>query len=436
MRFIELFKASRLSRNPYFLFFPFLILYVLIALIFHNDANVGDEGRYLSFAHNLLEGYYSPPAPNIILTNGPGYPLMIMPFLGLKLPLICISLMNAILYYLSVVLLYKAVLNTVNKKMAVITGLFWACYFNAYESIPYILSELLTIFLVSLFLLMLVKLFKSERQSDERLFLWLSGLTFGYLVLTKFIFGYVLLIMLAGTGILLVFKRKSKAFRYGFFVMGIAFLINVPYLLYTYNLTGKLFYWGSAGGDSMYWMTTPYKFEYGNWYSFEEIEKDTSLMDGRLMIVGNPIKNNHSEAIQEISKYKGIERDDVLKRMAVENIKTYPGKFIQNCFSNLGRIFFNYPYSYTLQRPGTLLRLPMNGIILILMLYSLIPTIINWRRVQYHLKILLFIFIIYLGGSTVGTAETRMFSIIVPFLLYWIAIMISQTVSFRIKWSD
>jgi hypothetical protein len=105
----------------------------------------------------------------------------------------------------------------------------------------------------------------------------------------------------------------------------------------------------------------------------EEIEKDTSLMDGRLMIVGNPIKNNHSEAIQEISKYKGIERDDVLKRMAVENIKTYPGKFIQNCFSNLGRIFFNYPYSYTLQRPGTLLRLPMNGIILILMLYSLIP---------------------------------------------------------------
>jgi len=242
--------------------------------------------------------------------------------------------------------------------------------------------------------------------------------------------------MLAGTGILLVFKRKSKAFRYGFFVMGIAFLINVPYLLYTYNLTGKLFYWGSAGGDSMYWMTTPYEFEYGNWYSFEEIEKDTSLMDGRLMIVGNPIKNNHSEAIQEISKYKGIERDDVLKRMVVENIKTYPGKFIQNCFSNLGRIFFNYPYSYTLQRPGTLLRLPMNGIILILMLYSLIPTIINWRRVQYHLKILLFIFIIYLGGSTVGTAETRMFSIIVPFLLYWIAIMISQTVSFRIKWSD
>jgi hypothetical protein len=43
-------------------------------------------------------------APNISFTNALGYPLMIMPFLGLKLPLICISLMNAILYYLSVVL--------------------------------------------------------------------------------------------------------------------------------------------------------------------------------------------------------------------------------------------------------------------------------------------------------------------------------------------
>jgi hypothetical protein len=58
------------------------------------------------------------------------------------------------------------------------------------------------------------------------------GATFEYLVLTKFIFGYVLLIKLAGTGILLVFKRKQRLFGMGSFVYGIAFLINVPTAVY------------------------------------------------------------------------------------------------------------------------------------------------------------------------------------------------------------
>ena len=85
-----------MRNNSWFLFSPFLLLYLIISIAFAQNALVGDEGRYLAFAHNLLNGFYSPPAPEINLWNGPGYPLLISIILMLKLPLIAIRLINGI----------------------------------------------------------------------------------------------------------------------------------------------------------------------------------------------------------------------------------------------------------------------------------------------------------------------------------------------------
>jgi hypothetical protein len=106
-------KNINVTKNPYLLFAPFLILYIIIVLIFHKQGTIGDEGRYLMFAHNLIHGFYSPTGPNIDLGNGPGYPIILKPFVALHLPLIFMRLINAVFYYLSIVLLFKSLAKPV-----------------------------------------------------------------------------------------------------------------------------------------------------------------------------------------------------------------------------------------------------------------------------------------------------------------------------------
>ncbi|MGH2563534.1 MAG: hypothetical protein ACRDE5_03410, partial [Ginsengibacter sp.] len=89
-------KNIKVTKNPWLLFAPFLALYIIVVLIFHKPGTFGDEGRYLMFANHLIHGFYSPLPPNIDLGNGPGYPLILTPFVALQVPLICITLLNAV----------------------------------------------------------------------------------------------------------------------------------------------------------------------------------------------------------------------------------------------------------------------------------------------------------------------------------------------------
>jgi hypothetical protein len=64
----------------------------------------GHEARYYHYTGCMLNGYYSSPTPDINLWSGPGYPILLLPFVALKLPLIAITLLNAFLFYVSAVL--------------------------------------------------------------------------------------------------------------------------------------------------------------------------------------------------------------------------------------------------------------------------------------------------------------------------------------------
>ena len=89
--------------NPLLVFFPFLLLFILIILNFGSNKIIGDEVRYFNFANNILAGFYSPPSPDINLWNGPGYPLFLTPFVWLQTPLIILKLTNAFLQYFSII---------------------------------------------------------------------------------------------------------------------------------------------------------------------------------------------------------------------------------------------------------------------------------------------------------------------------------------------
>jgi hypothetical protein len=143
------------------------------------------------------------------------------------------------------------------------------------------------------------------------------------------------------------------------------------------------------------------------------------------------------KAVAALKEDRALEQDDAYKKAAIENIKNDPKHFISNCFSNVGRMIFNFPYSYALQKPSTLLRLPLNGLILVLMIFSILPTFINWRKIPYAVRFMLFVSLIYFGGSLLGSAEIRMFTVIVPVLLVWVAYTLHKAVKIKpLKWGS
>ena len=413
----------KITRNPYLLFSPFLVLFILFVLKQHNDALDGDEGGYVKFAENLINGFYSPPAPDINLWWGPGYPIILVPFIAVGVPLICITLMNAVFQYLSIVLLFKSMLQFVSFRKAFFFSLFWALCYSSYIHMAFILTEPFTIFLISSLIFCLINAFNGPTKK----YLYLSGFIIGYIALTKVIFGYVILFLFLGSVLLWITNRKVFNYRRGAAIMLIALATVSPYLIYTYHITGKVYYFGNSGGMSLYWMSTPYENEYGDW---NNENFGAGINDPERPGVAENLKRNHQQDVDEVRKYTGVEKDEAYKKMAVRNIKAHPVKFAKNIMANISNLLFGFPGSYTYQRP--LLKIWYFAILFSLMLFCLIPTIINWKRIQYSIRFLLVFAFIFLGGSALVGGYSRQFVIIIPLLLFWIAYIIHESVSVKI----
>src|SRR5690606_35505162 len=132
-------------------------------------------------------------------------------------------------------------------KFSIIFSIIWAIYPTFFELITHILPDILAVLLITLFIFTTLKSFKSTGNKNLRYILY-SGLIVGYLTLTKPIFGYVVLFMLAVILIMILFSKKRKPYQKSALIFIIALFINIPYLAYTYQLSGKLFYWSSFGG--------------------------------------------------------------------------------------------------------------------------------------------------------------------------------------------
>lgn len=444
------FNNTRITRNPFILFLPFFVIYSICVFLLQHHELWGDEIRHFGQAQNLLHGFYSPPPPNIDLGNGPGYPLLLVPFLALHIPLIFVKLLNALFLYLTIVLLFKILSGYVSFRVTLLFCLFWGCYYNSLNFIALVYAEAFAVFLVTLMAYLMIKVFDQAKGKQVVKHIVLCGLVTGYLVLTKVIFGYVILVIFAATCVLWLFNRRIAAYRKVTMVLLIAFATVMPYLAYTYKISGKLFYWSTSGGNNLYWMSTPYAGEYGNWFSGNTIlESDSTITiaskDRKMVreeaagLINNgldSLKAHHLANYRRFFKYKGVPQDDAFKETAMDNIKKHPFKFIQNCFSNAGRMLFNYPYSYSPQKPATLARLPLNGIILLLALLCLVPTLVNWRKIDFPVRFLLLFALIYLGGSIFGSAEIRMFTVVVPLLLTWIAFVAYRTIKINFRFQS
>jgi hypothetical protein len=408
---------KKISANPWINFLPFLAIYLLIAGLAHRNQMEGDEGRYYMFAQNLAAGFYSPKEA-LNLWNGPGYPLILVPFVWAKSALIFPVLLNAFFQYISLVFLFKSLQLLVANSLAWIFLLCWAFYYVAFKELGWLYTEPLSSCLFCLFLFYFLK---SGLTNYSLRYTLAAGFFLGYLTLTKVIFGYViiafLLFLLAGYLIV-----KKKAFIQVGKIVLVAFLLNIPYLVYTYQQTGKLLYWANSGGMSLYWASTPVEGEFGDWNDDHFTAycgyDTTQPCNAALFAV------HHQADYDSIYQFQGVARDEAFKNKALQNIRQHPVKYLKNGVANAGRLFFGLPFSYSYPRLANLARIPPGAFVFFLCIFSIVSSFFYRGAYRSMLLFLVALLLLFLGATLVVAAYQRMLTVMVPLILLLSAVQL------------
>jgi len=400
-----------LLNKPWLLFSPFLAAYLFMIYKLNYTIPIvlmGDEPRYLEYANNLLKGYFSS-KDNVNLWNGPGYPLFLAPFIKIGFDVNNLRLLNAFLQFVSIVYLFKTLKNWVRIKTAFFFTLFWGIYYIAFKEMLYVFTETLT----SLLVVLIAYKITSSKKTIDYIFI---GLLLGFLALVKLIFGYVILICL--TLFTLIFLiNKNKIYANYTLVFFAAIITTLPYLFYTYNLTGKIFYWGNSGGMSLYWMSTPIETEYGDWN--DSTFSAYCNYDTTMPCNASYFARGHQADYDSIYKFNGILRDDAFKEKAIQNIKAHPFKYIKNIFANIGRLFFGIPNSYNFIRFQHLWRIIPNAFVFCMFLVSIVLGIRKFKKIHTVFYFLLTLLFVYLGLTLLVSAQQRQLYVVLPIIIIW-----------------
>ena len=416
---IDRFLGWLAPRNPWLMLLPALALYLfLAATLTSHDALVRDEVRYWGFADNLLHGHFHDKGGDNFLWSGPGYPVVLMPFVALDAPLVLPKLFNAVLYYVAMGLFFHlACLYFTRKKAWLATLVMVAYYVPWVECFGDIMTESLTM------CLMIGTAYAFCRNMQQGRLGWrdmvLPGVLLMWLMLTKVLFGYVVLLaLLALTGWYFLRGREAKVGGSArFLALGLAFCL--PYLLYTFSLTGKLFYWGNSGGMQLYWMSSPFPDELGDWHVYS-LKEHPSL------------ETNHRAFFDSLEGLDPVAKDEAFKRKALENIRQHPAKFVKNWAMNITRTLFSHPLSFLKPSLGVFKYVFPHAFLLVLGAFFFWPTLRRHRLWPTELLVLLFFCGVYLAGTSLLASYARFFFPVVPILVIWLGYGLDRFV--KVRW--
>lgn len=404
-------------------FLPLLAGYIVVILSFSSNEFFADEGRHMVYATNLTNGYYTE-AENPEIGNGPGYPMVMAPFVFFDAPFISIKLLNAFLLLMAVVYFFKTLSIYISAKSAIALSYLLGVYPALLKWMIYMHSEALAFLLACGFLYHFVTTFASQNKRYRHIFF--SALFLGFLVLTKVIFAYVLLICSAICGLLLFFK-KSKKIKSTLVILAGALMICTPYLIYTYSITGKLFYWGTGGGQILYWRSTPFPSEYGDWITSDNFQENKNAdSNGKITLY-----KNHGAFIESMTGLSAMEKDARFKEKAIKNMKSNPIKYIKNTAASFSRLFFNYPYSYTPQKLSSYAYIIPNMFLLVFLSIALFLAWANRKKLAFEIWFTLGIPSIFILGLTLLDGRVRHLLPCIPLLLFFVAYVFQKFVKVK-----
>jgi hypothetical protein len=326
---------------------------------------LGDEWRYLYYADNLLHGFYSP-RERVFLWNGPGYPILLMPFVragwvdGARYA-------NAFWHAGMLGYAWALMRPYLRAPWRVLVLLVLFFYQPLTSHLPLLYTEVVSCFL-------LVGWAYHARRGHKLI----AAFYLSSLCLTKVIFGVALLVfcaMLAG----IWFYRRTHSISAQLKISLLALALCVPYLTYTYQLTGRWLYWSSAAGNNFYWLSSPYAEESGDWYHQGWVHDNPLLRahhQGIFDQTSGLLEIPNLTGEEQLFNLSTPESADIFVRAGLQNVRSHPLKFARNYLANLSRLFFDVPTSVRgtpLWNPACLWHAP-------LLLWSALVLALAWRR--------------------------------------------------------
>ena len=215
-------------------------------------------------------------------------------------------------------------------------------------------------------------------------------------------------------------------------------------------MTNKIFYWSDAGGQLLYWTSSPYKTDLGEWHTLQ-INHDHfaarynafSGLDSLYLrkvndVIISEINSNHKEFAQSLSGKNSIQRDEAFRQKALQNIKENPKAFLHNWFLNTGRLLVGIPHAMYHKPPFspffTLINTIKSSFLLCFLLTAIVLFLFNLNASGLFTLWLFLILIIYLGGQSILATQSQRFLLpVYPLLLFFIALVFNHTIS--LKWT-
>lgn len=398
-------------------FLPLLALYIVLIVVFDKPLK-GDEFRYLDYAENLSQGFYTD-ASNPDLSNGPGYPLILLPFVLLKTSYLAAKFLNGLFIFIGILYFYKTLALYIKGNYALLVAFALGLYPPLLKWMFMLYSESLAFMLMCGFIYHFCYLVRHRLKTWQNGFL--ASFYLGFLILTKVIFFHVTASALLFLAIAILAK-KAVFGRLALFVVLGAFLISSPFIIYARSVTGKWFYLGTRGGEILYHRSTPYENEWGDWFSPDlvinqgEGNKDTK----EVYLDLSELSSNHRDFYLKVEKLSNIQKDSAFKAAALSNMKEHPGKYVKNTISNVGRLLFNYPISYRSQGLNAYGYIIPNMFIIVLLILIMYPAFLARNKIPIEIVAILVLALIYGGAMTLLAGKPRYFIMMVPALFLFL----------------
>lgn len=394
------------------LFTVLLVIYAVLAVALHSTNFIWDEARYVECAGNLSRGWLASEG-NTDFVNGPGYPLVLWPFVASGASLLFARLVNALLIAAAAVLIRRSVLPYAGEKWALLSALVVALHPNLVRLAPYLMTEPLTTFCIAAFAFTFTTALREPCHSIR----WIAAaaVAFAYLIMTRVIFGHVVLVLFAGSfGAMLLFKSHRIALARTAVISAMAFALCLPYLAYTKKHTGHALCWSTNGGELLYWATSHYPGENGHWFSYDDA---TTLPE---------LAPNHKAFIERVNKLSVPGREAEFGKAAREHIREDPLAVAKNWLCNLSRLAFGFPRSFQVEDITLVPVILFNAPLLFLLGLAMLLSVRCLRDLPAEVLILFCFAAIYLGGSSLASGLPRYFLIITPLLWLFIATVLSR----------
>jgi 4-amino-4-deoxy-L-arabinose transferase-like glycosyltransferase len=393
------------------------VIYCAIIIFFANHTPVGDEVGYSMYADNITHGFYTD-KNDVNIWWEPGYPVILALFNIMNFPVILIKLFNALFYIVAVLLFYKIALSFTDEKKSLYFSLLLGIWPPYIRMLIYQNSEALSCMLVAVIFYYSYFLLKNKEINYKKILV--LSLALFYLAFTKAIFGYAIVTCIIICAVYYLFAKNKVSVKISLITLLISFIFCLPYLFYTYSLTGKMFFWSNRGGVNIYHSTTPFEGEYGDWFGYNIYLENPQAM------------TNHKEALDETKNMKALEKDDKFRELGIQHLKNNPVKFIKNWFVGLGRLMFNYPFSYSLQKPDTYFFIIPNMFLFSFLFISAGALIKFRKKFPYEFSFIILLAFVYLGGISLAAAVARYTALVYPLFFSLILYVFTKIIKINI----